>query len=140
MAAVIEDQDTGIGTIAEGVYKHQKTTRDQAVIDCQVWPLAFSEEGKAFAKANGWKGVNHFAYVAWLARNYPLKYKHDPIPTWRRWNERLRGEKNPHTALRMYRSFMDDTAGLREYIDEACGRSIRKSIWPSSGRAATRRS
>lgn len=119
MEAVIEDQDTGIDTIAEGVYQHQKTTRDQAIINCQTWPLAFSEEGKAFAQSNGWKGGNQFTYVDWLAKNYPLKYKRDPILAWRRRAERLRGEKNPHTALKMYRSFMDETAALREHIDEA---------------------
>jgi hypothetical protein len=117
MAVVIEDLDTGIDTIAKGVYK--ETTRDQAIIDCQTWPLAFSKEGKAFSQANGWKGGNHFAYIDWLAKNYPLQYKGDPIPAWRRRTERLRGEKNPHLALKMYRSFMDDTATLREHIDDA---------------------
>ena len=49
MGAVVEEQDTGIGMIAEGVYESQRTTRGQAVIGCQTWALAFSDEGKAFA-------------------------------------------------------------------------------------------
>jgi hypothetical protein len=119
MAEVIENQNTGIDAIAEGVYAHQKTTRDQAIVECQIWPLAFSAEGKEFAQRNGWKGEKHFAYVDWLSKSYPLKYKRDPISGWRRRAERLQGEKNPHTALKMYRSFMDDTTVLRGHIDEA---------------------
>jgi hypothetical protein len=84
MGAVVDKQDRKIGMIAEGAYEHQRTTRGQAVINCRTWALAFSNEGKAFAQSHGWKGGHLLCFVDWLAANYPLQYKCDPIPAWGR--------------------------------------------------------
>jgi hypothetical protein len=59
--------------------------------------------------------------VEWIEKNYPLQFKNDPVPAWRKRTARLRGEGNPHKALKMYRSFMDDTAALRDSINESTG-------------------
>lgn len=61
----------------------------------------------------GWG--NHFAYVDWIAKNCPFLCGCDPIPAWSRRAERLCGEKKPHKALKKCRSFLDDTAALREH-------------------------
>jgi hypothetical protein len=117
MDVVIAEQEEYIDYIGENAAHRQ--TRDQVVVSCQSWPLAFNEEGRAFANKNGFPGGNMFALVDWLEKNYPLKFRGDPIPAWRKRAERVRGQGNPHKALKMYRSFMDDTSQLRESINES---------------------
>jgi hypothetical protein len=136
MAETIEQQDTCIDVIAGGVYAGQKRTRDDAVVETQTWKLAFSEEGKKFAIEHGWKG-NRLQFIEWLGKNYPLKYKSDPITSWQKQVTKLRAREDPHAALTHYHSFMTESASLREeiletamyaemeidrLIDEACGR------------------
>lgn len=118
MEAIVRDQDKYIGIAAQGVYVGQQTTRDKAVIDCQAWPLAFTDEGKEFLAAKGWSG-SVLSGVEFIADHYPLKYKIDPIPSWERRAARLRSQTDPHAALTYYHSFMSETAGLREAIEEA---------------------
>jgi hypothetical protein len=127
---VVEEQDTYIGIIAEGVYAHQRTTRDKAVIGCQTWPLAFSEEGKAFALKHQFTG-NTLEFIEWLGTHYPLKFRGDPIPRWQKRATKLRSEKNPHTALRHYKTFMSETDDIRQAITEstaACEAEIDAAI------------
>jgi hypothetical protein len=119
MDAVVERQDQYIDYIGENAPHRQ--TRDQVVVSCQSWSLAFNEEGRRFASRNGFPGGNPFARVDWLEKNYPLKFRVDPVPAWRQRAKRLRGQSDPHKALKMYRSFMDNTAELREFINESTG-------------------
>jgi hypothetical protein len=120
MDEVIEDQDTCIGIVAAGVYEGQQRTRDQAVADCQAWPLAFSEKGRAFAADRGWTG-SVLELVQWLADNHPLRFRRDPVPSWRKQAAKLRATKNPHAALGHYQSFMTETSDLREAVTESAG-------------------
>lgn len=119
MDAVIEQQDECIHYIGENAPYRQ--TRDAVVVSCQSWPLAFNEEGRRFARKNGFPGGTPFALVDWLEKNYPLKFRGDPVPSWLQRAKRLRGQSDPHKALKMYRSFMDDTSELRESINESTG-------------------
>ena len=116
MAHTVEEKDSFIDYISTGAPKRQ--TRDQIVIDCQVWPLAFTEEGKQFAKDNGFPGGNMLVFIEWLSNNYPLKFKGDPIPAWKKRADLLYQERNSAKALKKYRTFMDETADVREQIDE----------------------
>lgn len=116
--SVIEEQDTCIDVVAQGVYVGQKTIRDEAVIGCQTWPLAFSEKGKEFARSRGFTG-SLGSLTKWLGTNYPLDFKSDPIQQWRQSAQKLRTETNAHAALHRYDSFMTKTAELREWILEA---------------------
>jgi hypothetical protein len=116
MSQVVEDQDTSIDSISTGA--PVESSRDQVVVDCQIWSLAFTEEGQLFAKEKGWPGGTHFAFIEWLTKNYPLKFPRDPVPGWRKRVDRLRQQSNPHAALKMYRTFMDQTADIRERIDQ----------------------
>jgi hypothetical protein len=116
MGEVIEEQDGSLDFISQDAPR--RVSRDQVVIDCQTWPLAFTEKGRSFAEKNGWPGGSHFTLVDWLATNYPLKYKGDPISAWRRRTAKITRETNPHNALKMYRTFMDETVEIREAIDE----------------------
>lgn len=118
MDQVISNQDTCLDVVANGVYEGQKTTRDEAVVGCQTWPLAFTEEGETFAAQHGWSG-SKFSLVEWLGTNYPLKCKHDPIPAWEKQAVKLRAQKNPHAVLAHYQSFMTETAPLRDAIYES---------------------
>lgn len=118
MDQVIASQNTCIDVVADGVYEGQKTTRDDAVVGCQTWPLAFSEEGQKFAARHGWTG-NRLALIEWLATNYPIKYTRDPIAAWEKQAAKLRAQKNPHAALAHYQSFMAETAALRDAVYES---------------------
>jgi hypothetical protein len=117
MSETIDEKDEYIDYISKNA--PHRETRDEVVIGCQTWPLAFSEEGKKFAQSNGWSGGNMLAFIDWLAKSYPLHFKGDPIPSWKGRAAELATELNPHKALKKYRTFMDETAELREQLDEA---------------------
>ncbi|NKM36627.1 hypothetical protein [Rhizobium laguerreae] len=121
MESVIRDCDICLDTIADGIYDNQRMTRDQATVECQAWPLAFTPEAREFAKKKGWQGKTTFEFVEWLRQNYPLKFTKDPIPGWRRQAKRLRSNGNPHTALANYQSFMTVTLPMRDSLMEAAG-------------------
>lgn len=114
MDEVIDAQDRYIDYVAKNAPSRE--SRDEVIISCQSWPLAFSEKGRAFALNNGFFSGH---IVDWLGQNYPFAFKGDPIEAWRKRSERLRHEPDPHKALKMYRSFMDETAELRESIEES---------------------
>lgn len=119
MEHIISGSDTHLDIVAEGIYVGQQKTRDQATLDCQTWPLAFSIEGREFAKANGFRGKSMPELLEWLGTNYPLRFKKDPIPGWRKQVARLRSKGNPHTALENYVAFMEHTAQIREAFYES---------------------
>ncbi|GJD70207.1 hypothetical protein MMMDOFMJ_3149 [Methylobacterium gnaphalii] len=120
--SIIEEQDTYIDIIARGVYVGQEKTRDEAIIDCQSWSIAFSDEGKAFLTNNDWSG-SVLSAVQFITKNYELKYRSDPIPSWERQVARLRAQKDPHAALMHYHSFVTETADLREWVSESAGQA-----------------
>lgn len=134
--SVIDEQDTCIDIIANGVYENQRVTRAQAVVSCQTWPLAFSEKGRTYAAERAFSS-NAVDLVEWLASNYPLKYRNDPVNRWRTQAKKLRNEANPHAALRRYQTFMDETAEIREAIlesAEACETEIQNAIDRARGK------
>ncbi|AOJ72149.1 MULTISPECIES: hypothetical protein [Burkholderia] len=59
------------------------TPRDQVVIDCLLWPIAFSDEGEKYAAAHGGPVPMTPEYLTWIAQNYPWPVRTDPIPSWR---------------------------------------------------------
>ncbi|HWA70237.1 MAG TPA: hypothetical protein VG821_10455 [Rhizomicrobium sp.] len=58
-------------------------------------------------------------FIKWIEINYPLTFRDDPIRSWERRAEALRSDKNSHSALNRYHSFMEQTAELREEIYES---------------------
>lgn len=119
MDSIVAESDLWLGIAAKGVYESQRQTRDQATIECQVWPLSFSEEGHKYARAKGFAGKTRRELLEWLKANYPLRFKRDPIPSWRKQVARLRAKGNPHTALENYVAFVDHTAQVRQAFREA---------------------
>lgn len=119
MEQVVNDADISLGIVAEGIYDGHQQTRDEAIVECQAWPLALTKEGQNFAKQNGWQDGNFSQLVEWLAQNYPLKVKADPVSSWKRQVKRLRSNGNPHTALANYHSFMTVTSHVREMLFES---------------------
>lgn len=119
MEQIISEQDTNLDIVAEGVYVSQQKTRDQAIVACQIWPLAFSVEGKNYAKERGFSGENLHELQEWLEANYPLRFRKDPIPGWQRQVARLRSKGDPHVALANYAAFMEHTGQLREVLNES---------------------
>jgi hypothetical protein len=118
MERVIDDCDTCIDIVAQGVYVGDAVTRDKAIVDCQAWPLSFSQEGLRFAREKGFSG-SRLDLVGWLGETYPFKVKTDPIPSWRRQVTRLRSRNNPHSALSTYQSFMTLTSSVRDVLHES---------------------
>lgn len=114
MEATIEDSDNCLDIVAQGVYEGQQQTRDQATVECQTWPLSFSEEAYKYARDNGFVGETRPELLEWLAKNYPLRFKMDPVPSWKKQVTRLRSKGNPHTALEYYVAFMEHTTQIRE--------------------------
>lgn len=96
-----------------------KKSRKQVIIECQAWPFASSEEGKAYAKANQGPKTSIREYVEWITSSYPWPTKTDPIPSWRRRLNSLHCESNPHVALKKYCEFMSQTEDLRALISES---------------------
>lgn len=115
---VISEADTSLDVAAGGVYDNQRRHRDQAIRECQAWPLAFTDKGQAFAKSHGWKGKNLIQLSDWLAENYPVQFKRDPISSWRKRVDKLRRGKSAHLALSNYQSFMKATREVRDALNE----------------------
>ena len=116
MDEIVENQDGCIDLIATG--GPRPTSRDDVIIEGQAWSIAFSEEGKKFARENKCPEMTVFQFVDWIKDNYPLQYRGDPIPSWQERARKLREETNPNQALKKYRSFIDQTAKMRENIEE----------------------
>jgi len=119
MDDTVSMQDACLDTVAQGVYEGQQRTRDRAITQTQAWSVAFNGKGKKFADENGFPGGSHFEFVDWIEKNYPFTVKSDPIPSWEKRAEALRADRNPHSALHRYQSFMDQTSDLREEIYES---------------------
>lgn len=119
MATVVEQQDSSIDLLSQ---VPRKTTRSDAIRDMQAWAIALTDEGREFGRnyisKHRWKPANNLEYLAMLAREYPFKFRHDPIPSWERRTKKLRVEPNAHKALKMYRDFMAQTEDLRSLLDE----------------------
>ncbi len=117
MAKTIDSIDTNIEFVVTNS-PGKAPTRDKVVLEAQVWTLAFSDAGVAYAKANGYKSKPPKGLVTWLTKNYPFTVKRDPIPRWKARQQSLALEDDPHKALEKYCSFMAQTQELRAYIEE----------------------
>jgi hypothetical protein len=117
MDDVIEQQDTAIDMIATG--GPNTYSRDEAVEQTFAWKAAFTDEAKKFARDKGWRQGSVLDFVSWIAANYTLPIRHDPIQGWRTRANSLRRETSPHKALKKYRDFMTQTADVRAALDEA---------------------
>lgn len=97
------------------------TSRDQVMIDCLVWPVAFSEQGEKYAATHGGPAPMTPDYLTWIEQHYPWPVRTDPIPSWRKRAASLAAETNSHAALTKYCEFMKQTDALRAAIDISAG-------------------
>jgi len=118
MLMTIEQTDERLDFIATNA--PNAPTRAEVVRDCQSWPLAWTEEGKAFARANGCKASNMKEYVEWLGHNYHWSVNVDPVASWKRRHTSLKKETDLNVALKKYCDFMKQTETFREALGEAC--------------------
>lgn len=116
MAETISRADEAISFVEVNQPDDPKRNRNEIVLDAQAWQLAFSDEGKAFAAKHRAPKKPVHEYVSWFTEHYPISTRTDPVPSWRRRLESLRGEKNPHTALKKYCDFMNQTQEVRERV------------------------
>lgn len=114
---IIDQNDIAIETIATGGPRVQNRT--QAIIDSQAWQIAFSEKGKRFTLDQHWSGGSVWDHVVWIANNYLLTCKYDPISKWKKRADSVRREKNPHKSLKKYRDFMRQTEDIRDILEGA---------------------
>ena len=117
MESTIDHMDEMISFL--GTDSPKKRTRNEVIVDVQVWPFAFTEKAKKFSRDNGCTEKHIGAYVEWLAINYNWRIKSDPINSWRRRLTALRQQTNPHEALKRYCNFMNQTVELRSQIEES---------------------
>lgn len=115
---IVDQLDTCVQIVADGVYEGQQTTRDQAVIETQAWDFAFGDAGKAYLAENEFQGSILDA-IAFLSANYSFKYKRDPIAGWGKQVTKLRSTNNPHLALAHYQSFIKETGSLRSALEQS---------------------
>lgn len=88
--------------------------RDQVVVKAQQ----LSNKAMKYAEKNSPKDVVGPFRIDWLQKNYPLRYKSDPVPGWRNRLESLQIETDLHKALDKYSNFMVQTKEIRLNIDE----------------------
>ncbi len=94
MDEVIRQQDMAVHMIATG--GPQTYSRDEAIVQTFAWKVAFTDEGKKFAREKGWRKGSVADLVDWVANNYPLPIKNDPISGWRKRADNIRRETSPH--------------------------------------------
>lgn len=117
LSSTIHSMDEAIDFLAND--GPENMSRGEVIVDCQAWPFAFTDQGKAYAKANGCKETTVSGFVEWTTENYPWPVKKDPLPGWRTRLDALRKEKDYHKALKRYCDFMRQTEDLRSQIGEA---------------------
>lgn len=120
MSRTIDEADAQIKFVANNSPRGTGYSRRQVVIDAQVWPLAFSEEGVEYARKNGYTGrlVQGPALATWLEGNFRGPSTVDPIPGWKRRLRSLSEEKDEHAALGKYCNFIRQTQRLRDALSD----------------------
>lgn len=115
---ITEDTDACLQIVSDGVYEGQQISRDEAVLSTQAWDMAFNDEGRAFAREKGFEG-NPFQIVDFLMREFPFRFRNDPIPGWQAQSKKLRSNADPHAALEHYQSFVMQTGPLRAALERS---------------------
>lgn len=111
----IDRIDQALDFVEENQPDRPKKSRSQIAVDAQVWALAFSD-GLEFAAKKKAPPMSRVKLIEWLATNYPLRVRGDPVAGWRRRAGGIKREKNPHAALKKYCDFMAQTEVVREQI------------------------
>lgn len=116
MLSMIQASDRAIEFLATDGPKKQ--SRSDVIVDCQAWTSFTTESMKTFAAKNGCPERSVHGYVEWLKAHYPWPLRKDPITSWLRQSEKVQKEPDPNKALHHYCSFIDQTWGIRDQIDQ----------------------
>ena len=117
MEKTIETVDEDINFLANN--GPQKITRDEVVIETQVWAYSFTDEAKEFAKEHGCKETTMGGFIDWISDNYLWQVKGDPVDNWRIRLDNLSKENDNHKALKRYCDFMKQTETIRSQLEES---------------------
>lgn len=117
MEETIDSVDKTINFIAEN--SPERMSRKKTILHSQSWAIAFTDEGKKFAKDNGYIVKTVGSYVQWIEDHYKWTFTDDPIPGWKRRLDSLQRENNLHAALKKYTDFMKQTENIREILEES---------------------
>lgn len=115
---IVDDTDTCLQIIADGVYEGQKVSRDQAILQTQAWDVAFDDAGKTFLRERDFKGGMMDAIRA-LEADYPFRFRKDPVPGWQGLAKKMGTLDDGNVALDRYYTFVKQTAGLRAAIEQS---------------------
>ena len=116
MQKTIEVFDDNLGFLAQHP-EPSGTPRNTVIIESQVWHIAFSSVGEAYARAHGGPVAPSAEYVRWIEANFPWVDRVDPVPSWRKRDATLAKERNPHSAIKRYCDFMRQSEVLREALE-----------------------
>lgn len=112
----IDIYDDCINVIAS--LKRDKT-RNQVVIESQAWRYAVSDKGRAEIEKINFAGTM-MDWMNHVKKKHSSKFQPDPIPSWKKWADKLRLKSDPHIVFSDYDSFMKRTSKLREILDDDC--------------------
>lgn len=115
MANAVQLADDQINFYVQNDQLTECKTRDAAVVEAQIWPIAFSEKGVQYAQQNGCSGQVGFgpALARWLREHYKPTFASDPVPKWRDRLRSLEQEKDEDAALEKYCNFFNQTLIIR---------------------------
>lgn len=117
MAETIKRVDDAIDFLAND--GPEKLTRKKVIIESQAWELAFTDDGRSYAKNHGAKIETTTSLIEWLIENHSWPVKSDPIPSWNSRLKKLEGSETPHVALKRYCGFLQQTHSIRNTIGRA---------------------
>lgn len=115
MESTISETDRLVAYLQE--HDPELSSRRQAVIDAQVWSLAFSEQALNRATEKGYQGKDRHSLIKWLMTHTPFPIRQDPVPAWNKRLTALRQETCGHVAIKKYTQFMAQTQSFRDAIE-----------------------
>lgn len=92
-----------------------KLSRDEVIINIQLWEIAFLDEGKKIALEHNCQALSVQDYK----KHYKPEYTSDMIPNWRKRLEPMKNSKNIYFVFDRYINFIKQSEKIRVKIDKA---------------------
>jgi len=96
-----------------------KHSRDEVIINIQVWAIAFLEEGKKIALEHNCQGLSVQDYVNCIKAHYKPEYSRDMIPNWKKRLKTMINSKNAYSVFEKYINFIKQSESIRLKIDNS---------------------
>ena len=96
-----------------------KLSRDEVIINIQLWEIAFLKEGERIALEHNCQGLTVQNYINCIKNHYKPEYNRDMIPNWRKRLEPMKNSKNIHFVFDKYINFIKQSEEIRLKIDKS---------------------